>query len=169
MNTYTPDTLPVKLEILSHWGDNRDYPSLRFIIRLEMEGRSMVTEYGGGMLAFGANEDPAIKLERKRNFGDNAINHLLSGKRLINRKDEFKILNYLASRAKIKVSGVCHSLVCDTRAGEMTFPNFCEEFGYDEDSRKALEIYMKCQKIGKDFRALVGDKFDAIAKALEDY
>lgn len=33
----------------------------------------------------------------------------------------------------------------DAEYGSDTFPDFCASLGYDEDSRKALDIYLKCQ------------------------
>lgn len=43
---------------------------------------------------------------------------------------------------------VLYSLLCtiglDTRIRELDFDAFCDEFGYDQDSRKAYEIYDRC-------------------------
>jgi hypothetical protein len=45
-----------------------------------------------------------------------------------------------------KVGDVLSCLLHDGQAGSDTFADFCADFGYDEDSRKAFEIYLACQK-----------------------
>ena len=40
---------------------------------------------------------------------------------------------------------VLHSLVMDAEAEEMGFADWCATFGYDTDSRKALDVYLSCQ------------------------
>jgi hypothetical protein len=37
-----------------------------------------------------------------------------------------------------------------------SFEDFCDEFGYDADSRKAEKIYRACQKSAEDFRTAFG-------------
>lgn len=60
---------------------------------------------------------------------------------------------------------VLHCLCSDARAGEATFADFCTDFGYDTDSRKALEIYLNCQAEGPKLRTLLGADFDIFANA----
>ena len=42
--------------------------------------------------------------------------------------------------------GAFECFVGDAVAGMNDFNNFCSEFGYDEDSRRAEKIYKACQK-----------------------
>jgi len=51
-----------------------------------------------------------------------------------------------------KLNDVLNSLYIDSQVGELLFEDFCGEFGYDSDSRKALEIYLKCQDTCKKMR-----------------
>lgn len=44
-----------------------------------------------------------------------------------------------------KAASVLYCLISDASASEMSFDDWCGEFGYDTDSRKALETYMACQ------------------------
>lgn len=58
---------------------------------------------------------------------------------------------------------VVDCLTMDTYAGELSFSEFCGEFGYDEDSRRAEEIWRKCRDIGHKVRRFLGDRFDEVA------
>jgi hypothetical protein len=60
---------------------------------------------------------------------------------------------------------VVSSLCSDARSGADTFEDFCGNFGYDTDSRKALDLYLQCQNIGRDVRRLLGADFDTFADA----
>lgn len=174
MKTFTTETLPVTVSILSRWIDlSGDHPQFKFMLELKCGERRMNQEYGGGILAFGARESKAVKMElasQRRTLGSNALlGHLLNGGRLIDKEKERAWLGFMLEHSKVSAASVCSSLVMDTRAGEETFSDFCSNFGYDEDSRKAFEIYMACQKCGQEFRKLVGADFEAIETALQDY
>lgn len=45
-----------------------------------------------------------------------------------------------------KLDDVLHSLVMDADACEMSFDEWCDNFGSSTDSRKALETYLACQE-----------------------
>lgn len=177
MNTTpTPTTLPVTVEIAARWVDYTDEtrPQFRFMIVLTCEGRTMRTEYSGGILAFGAATHPATVRElaiEKHAYGktNGPLRNLLAGRRLIDKDLEKRLLETLSNRATMDPAGVCYSLISDAQAGSESFADFCSDFGYDEDSRKAFTTYEACQKNGKEFRALVGPHFAAIETALENY
>lgn len=72
--------------------------------------------------------------------------------------------------------GACHSkeptaadvlscIVSDARAGDMTFEEFCEEFGYDSDSRKAEKVYAACKAIEPRVRRFLGVDFEEFENA----
>jgi hypothetical protein len=56
------------------------------------------------------------------------------------------------------LSMVLESLALDASTGDQTFSDWCADMGYDDDSRKALDTYLGCQKIATDLRALLGGK-----------
>lgn len=60
-------------------------------------------------------------------------------------------------------------LLSDARSGRMTFAEHCDEFGLDTDSRKALATWETCVKIAGDLTMVLGDAYDAIETAAEDY
>lgn len=51
-------------------------------------------------------------------------------------------------------------LLLDASCARGTFEDFCDECGYDTDSRKALETYLACQENGSKLRKLLGKVYD---------
>lgn len=69
-----------------------------------------------------------------------------------------------------KVSSVLHSLIMDAQAGSETFEDFCSNYGYDTDSRRALEMYLECQKTSHDLRRFFnGGHMADMEEILRDY
>lgn len=54
---------------------------------------------------------------------------------------------------------VLSCLALDARAGEMSFTEFCDEFGYDDDSRRAWEMWQACRRTADRLRRVFGDQF----------
>lgn len=48
-----------------------------------------------------------------------------------------------------KIEDVLYSLIGDSDASEMTFSEWCANYGCDDDSRKMLDVYLKCQDNAK--------------------
>jgi hypothetical protein len=57
----------------------------------------------------------------------------------------FKIDDYTYTVAPTQAS-VLYCLLSDADCGNYTFDEFCDNLGYDNDSRKALETYLCCQE-----------------------
>lgn len=55
-------------------------------------------------------------------------------------------------------------LACLTKYDTGTFGNFCSEFGYDEDSRKAEKIYKAVLKEWAGVQRVFGDVLDELAE-----
>lgn len=65
---------------------------------------------------------------------------------------------------------VMHSLVLDADALQTSFEYWCEEYGYDSDSIRALNTYRACCDIGKDMqKAFTRDEINTIREHLQDY
>jgi len=65
---------------------------------------------------------------------------------------------------------VLHSLIMDASAAEQTFESWCNEYGYDTDSRKALATYEACQQNADKLRRVFSrDVLAQLAEALQDY
>jgi len=57
-----------------------------------------------------------------------------------------------------KVTEVLDCLLSDAQAGSQDFSEFCGEFGYDEDSRKAEKTWKECAKTHERLTAFLGDE-----------
>ncbi|QDF15638.1 hypothetical protein QE328_gp060 [Pseudomonas phage vB_PaM_EPA1] len=65
---------------------------------------------------------------------------------------------------------ILSSLIRDSEAGSCTFEEFCGEFGYDTDSRKAFDTYMACQSILNKVRNFFAqEEIKHIARLVEHY
>lgn len=73
------------------------------------------------------------------------------------------------SKAKAPtLDDVLYCLVSDADAAEMTFRDWCDNFGYDTDSRKAFDTYHACQEThDKLIKARIN--IEAQRERLQDY
>jgi hypothetical protein len=53
----------------------------------------------------------------------------------------------------------------DAQAGEQAFEDFCGEFGYDPDSRKAERIWRASRLVTKNMKRLLGKDYEAFLYA----
>lgn len=83
-------------------------------------------------------------------------------------ESQSKELLKLSKPTPPKLDDVLSSLVMDASATERSFPNWCDDFGYDTDSRKALSIYEQCQ-VNADKLVKAGIDIDAERERLQDY
>jgi hypothetical protein len=67
---------------------------------------------------------------------------------------------------------VIYSLRSDTYSGDMLFKEWCGEYGYDDDSIKALDVYDKCRANYRKLKDLFGDDYqwflDASVEMLDE-
>ena len=57
-----------------------------------------------------------------------------------------------AEPVKPKVADVLYSLFMDAQAADLNFHDWCAEYGYSDDSIKALNTYKQCLEIGTMLR-----------------
>ena len=68
------------------------------------------------------------------------------------------------------IAGLLYSLILDGTACNESFAAWCDNFGYDTDSRKALETYEQCKKgFDKLRKVLSSGQIEHVRKLLEDY
>ena len=65
-------------------------------------------------------------------------------------------------------AGVLECLLSDASGSDQTFEDFCGEFVYDDDSRKAKRIWKARQKTAKELERLLGDDFETFMYAERD-
>ena len=81
-----------------------------------------------------------------------------------------KVCQTVAEFVTVSADDFFYSLLSDMRAGEVIFDDFCSDFGYDSDSRKAFTIYEACQQNAKKLRAeLTRAEIEELEKKLENY
>jgi len=69
-----------------------------------------------------------------------------------------------------KIADVMHALVMDAVAIDMSFADWCDNYGYNADSLTALEAYRQCCETGQTLRAWLGPNNVARIRALlQDY
>lgn len=67
-------------------------------------------------------------------------------------------------------AAVLHSFVLDGGAIDQSFIDWCEEYGSDPDSRKALATYEACCESGRKLRQLfTREQREELAQLLQDY
>lgn len=70
---------------------------------------------------------------------------------------------------KPELSSILYSLVLDASACDEGFGDWCDTFGYDTDSRKALETYLSCQETGARLRKAGIHVSDDLREFLAEY
>lgn len=87
-------------------------------------------------------------------------------------KNKSIVLDYYMGAAHTKAptkKDILYSLVMDD-VNDMNFDDFCMNFGYDNDSIKALRIFEACQKQTKEFYDVFNaDEIEILRELLEDY
>jgi hypothetical protein len=98
-------------------------------------------------------------------------------KKLMNKnpkKDKANLYLYIDQLKKVSkpkplnIDDILYSLVLDSQASLETFDDFCDNFGYDNDSIKANEIYKACQKNAKKVKTFIKDLHIA-SELFQDY
>jgi hypothetical protein len=65
---------------------------------------------------------------------------------------------------------ILHSLFLDASASDNNFKDWCSDFGYSDDSIKALNTYKECLEIGEKLRMMFrGADIQEMREALQEY
>lgn len=70
-----------------------------------------------------------------------------------------------AYHSEPNVADVLHALISDARAGEETFEDFCADFGYDTDSRRAEQTWKTCSRMTPKIKRFLGDELEDFQQA----
>lgn len=69
-----------------------------------------------------------------------------------------------------EIADVLYSLLLDGDAINYTFPEWCDNFGYDSDSKQAEKTYNACVENGRKLQNIFSPKeLDTLLEMLEDY
>lgn len=148
-------------------GHNKDWhkDASHFVVTLTCEGRTLSTCYSMGS----AHLDRYVleKSEKKyTGFTRQEVKKAFSGGRSIHdERVRDSVRKILGRDFAPDIASVFDSLVLDASCYEnaRNFEEFCAEFGYDTDSRKAEAMYNACGQNAKDLARLLGSR-----KAFED-
>lgn len=67
-------------------------------------------------------------------------------------------------------ASIFYALLSDMDAGEMSFQDFCDTFGANNDSIKDLETHQACQRNARKFRAIVTtEEIAKLREVLQNY
>jgi len=75
----------------------------------------------------------------------------------------------VSSPTKPTIDSLLSSLAMDSRAENESFADWCSDFGYDTDSRKALETYEDCQSAGKFLRGIGFKDLESLREFYSQY
>lgn len=65
---------------------------------------------------------------------------------------------------------VIYSLLSDAEAADMSFNDWCDNFGYSSDSISAFDTYQQCCAIGQDLRKVfTAEQRARLSELLQDY
>ena len=68
------------------------------------------------------------------------------------------------------IAMIMQSLLLDSQADEMSFNNWCSDYGYDNDSIRALKVYQTCCETAKKLYSVFnGQQIAEMRKVLQDY
>jgi hypothetical protein len=77
-------------------------------------------------------------------------------------------LHEVKARIVPSAAAVVSTLIASSSGSDQTFHDWCGDFGYSEDSRKALETYLACQVELANLRRLLGRHLSAAIEAARD-
>jgi hypothetical protein len=77
-------------------------------------------------------------------------------------------LHEVKARIVPSAADVVSTLIASSSGSDQTFHDWCSDFGYSEDSRKALDTYLACQVELTQLRRLLGQHFSAAVEAARD-
>ena len=109
-----------------------------------------------------------IELDR---FRKEAFQKLMNKNPQKNKANLYLYIDELKKVSKPKplnIDDVLYSLILDSQASAESFDDFCDNFGYNEDSVKHNEIYKACQKNSKKVKTFITD-IDEASELFQEY
>ena len=141
------ETLPVKIIYVGETARDGDWRCDQWRVELQSKAGFWSTDYFTGLgrrsriyVDYGKNWDPI----RKKSYEENP--------------------------KKPKIADVLHSLIMDASAADENFHAWCSNYGYSDDSIKALNIYKACLETAHALRKhLPPETLRQARELLQDY
>ncbi len=77
-------------------------------------------------------------------------------------------LHEVKARIVPSAANVVSTLLASSSGSDMTFQDWCSDFGYSDDSRKALDTYLSCQVELMNLRRLLRGHFNDAERAAQE-
>ena len=140
--------------------DSAEWPSVCFACCITRNGRTVAEPYYMGVGNFRLDKRPvggfpSPEFERIFNVYQNSAYAQI--------EDEQTAANYAAWVAQVRgivptAGEVLRYVAADALSGDTSFADFCADFGYDEDSRRAFGIWRACNDTRRELRKLFSEE-----------
>lgn len=151
--------------------DKEGWQNILYTVTLKMGDRLILTtEYRLGIAHVKlAQPGPGVLSEDERNMFD--AWKTKPSANFIDKELQARVAGKLARAQKVQpqLADVIHSLLLDSSACTVSFEDWARDCGYDTDSRKAEDIYRKCQEVGFKLLKLPSDVIEKAREILQDY
>ena len=149
----------VKLGFFPYWGDDKDSRDVYQITltRTKPNGRTEVYSFRFGQ---SIAKSGGAALEQRKNEYCRAY----ARAKKCSECDAQHSIGYKQVLQSVKAPTAYNVLACLTKYDPGTFANFCAEYGYDTDSRKAEKTYFAVQDEFQNVQRLFGDSIDALSE-----
>jgi len=77
-------------------------------------------------------------------------------------------LNTFTKPKPLNIDDILYCLVLDSYCGSLSFDDFCDDFGYSNDSINHLNLYRECSKTAKKLQK-IGINIDEANELFQDY
>ena len=84
-----------------------------------------------------------------------------------NRSMQFSYYQGMGISHEPQLADVVMSICSDAQAGELSFAEFCDEFGYDSNSRLHEQIHKSCKKMSDKANRVFGETLISVLSRLE--
>ncbi len=147
------------------------HKTLNWRVTLQKDGRGIITfDYSAGVA-----HCPAYKISIRQAGGRDSImrHEMLTAEcetGFAVRIGEGTGMQFKGARIEPDSVGVIYSLIMDADAIDYQFTDWCDNYGYDSDSRKAEAIYKTCLEHAIAIRSALGEAgLSELREAFQDY
>lgn len=145
------ESLPVKIdyvgEVPSKWDESTPHTVDQWRVTLSSKAGLHSFDYFTGL---------GLRTRMYSRFGD--------------KWDAMRKKHYHDKPAKPKVADVLHSLILDASAADENFHDWCANYGYSDDSIKAMNTYKACLEVAQALRKhFAPDTLRQVRELLQDY
>lgn len=141
--------LTLELQSVNHNPNNDGFKGFHYLATIKKGDKTFTTFFSTGYgwieTRFGRPVPHGVTYDPKHGFLENRVPEAGNN---IGRS------NYRIKKPTLE--DILDSLALDASVLDQTFEEFCGEFGYDTDSRKAEETYQACRENAKGLLSLLG-------------